>query len=103
MCLSGYMFDTLEEIKPYLEPQGTGPTAIVAKQLATRLKCHVIAGYPEAAPEQTEGNKIGWNSVIVVDPSGEVVGNTRKTLLDDKTDQIWALEGTSMHELVFAN
>lgn len=48
MCLSGYMFPSATTILPYLEQPRIGPTSLLARALATRLKCHVVAGYPEA-------------------------------------------------------
>ncbi|RXK37312.1 protein N-terminal amidase [Tremella mesenterica] len=113
MCLSGYIFPNPSSILPYLEIQGTGPTSMLAKSLARRLKCYVIAGYPEALPttsvptsqfsiskletpksekEVEEDEGVGYNSAMVVSPSGEVVGNYRKTFRFD-TDKNWAREG----------
>jgi protein N-terminal amidase len=48
MALSGYVFSNPTSILPYLENPKTGPTATLAKSLAKRIGCHVIAGYPEA-------------------------------------------------------
>ncbi|WWC67031.1 uncharacterized protein I206_100938 [Kwoniella pini CBS 10737] len=118
MCLSGYVFNHPTAILPYLEPQRIGPTSLLARSLARRLRCHVVAGYPEALPSapqpfeiddtqsQTESNAgpssmkqlegegtgVGWNSAVVVGPSGEVVGNYRKTFRFE-TDKSWAKEG----------
>lgn len=49
MALSGYMFSSPSSILPYLEQPRIGPTSLLARDLATRLRCHVVAGYPEAA------------------------------------------------------
>nr|XP_018266445.1 protein N-terminal amidase [Kwoniella dejecticola CBS 10117]OBR88603.1 protein N-terminal amidase [Kwoniella dejecticola CBS 10117] len=118
MCLSGYVFNHPTAILPYLEPQRIGPTSLLAQSLAQRLRCHVIAGYPEALPSapqppetdaersqsesnagpssmkqlEGEGTGVGWNSAVVVAPSGEVVGNYRKTFRFE-TDKSWAKEG----------
>ncbi|WWD22277.1 hypothetical protein CI109_106768 [Kwoniella shandongensis] len=121
MALSGYMFSSAISILPYLEPQRIGPTSLLARSLARRLRCHVIAGYPEALPTapqpssssrpstpmtsqrnntgphemkdlEGEGEGVGWNSAVVVGPSGEVVGNYRKTFRFE-TDKTWAKEG----------
>jgi protein N-terminal amidase len=56
MALSGYMFSTPTSILPYLEPTTAGPTTKLAQALAKRLKCHVVAGYPEALPSQQAGS-----------------------------------------------
>ena len=108
MALSGYMFTKPTSIVPYLEPQRIGPTSLLARSLARRLRCHVIAGYPEALPSaegssseyearevkdvESEGAGVGWNSAVIVDPSGEVIGNYRKTFRFE-TDKNWAKEG----------
>ena len=105
MVLSGYMFTKPASIMPYLEPQRIGPTSLLARSLARRLQCHVIAGYPEALPlpggsssvdggneVENEGTGVGWNSAVIVDPSGEVIGNYRKTFRFE-TDKSWAKEG----------
>jgi len=120
MALSGYMFSTATSILPYLEPTTSGPTTKLAQALAKRLKCHVVAGYPEALPSapqpgssssssgdgslgeagpkemkalEGEGTGVGYNSAVIVGPSGEVVGNYRKSFRFE-TDKNWAREGT---------
>ncbi|WWC85581.1 uncharacterized protein L201_000445 [Kwoniella dendrophila CBS 6074] len=130
MCLSGYIFNSPISILPYIEPQRIGSTSLLARSLAQKLKCHVIAGYPESLPTapqppessnssnslsslssnpensinnsnagpsemkqlEGEGTGVGYNSAVVVSPSGEVVGNYRKTFRFE-TDKNWAREG----------
>jgi protein N-terminal amidase len=118
MALSGYIFPTPLSIMPYLEQPRIGPTSLLCRSLAQRLRCHVIAGYPEALPEETagdehgadeesetaadssrrggkvmkEGEGVGWNSAMVVGPGGEWIGNYRKTFRFE-TDKNWAREG----------
>lgn len=111
MCLSGYVFNSPISILPYLEAPRIGPTSHLARALATRLGCHVIAGYPElipssaspspsptittdTAPKEMEGEAlgVGYNSAVIVSPTGEVVGNYRKTFRFE-TDKTWAREG----------
>lgn len=95
MALSGYMFKSLSEIRPYLERPVVGATAVLASSLAKRLECHVVAGYPEAHesdPLAATGEEArGYNSAVLASPSG-VIGNYRKTFLFE-TDKNWALEG----------
>jgi protein N-terminal amidase len=122
MALSGYMFPTPTSILPYLEPTTSGPTTQLAQSLARRLKCHVVAGYPEAlhTPQTSsnsgeggsssgmgeaggkemkalegEGTGVGYNSAVIVGPDGEVVGNYRKSFRFE-TDKNWAREGMSI-------
>lgn len=126
MALSGYMFSTPTSILPYLEPTTAGPTTKLAQSLAKRLKCHVVAGYPEALHTQAssstaneagsssgeaggeagpkemkalegEGTGVGYNSAVIVGPSGEVVGNYRKSFRFE-TDKNWAREGMYFHD-----
>ena len=105
MAISGYMFCTPSSIQPYLELQRIGPTSLLARSLAQRLKCHVVAGYPEALTEddatallkgvkevESEGEGVGWNSALVVGPEGNVLGNYRKTFRFE-TYNNWAREG----------
>lgn len=98
MCLTGYMFPSSSSIQPYLEPPRIGPTSLLLRELATRLGCVVIGGYPEQIEGQDvngagDGNeRNGYNSALVVQKTGEVVGNYRKTFLFE-TDKTWAREG----------
>lgn len=70
-------------------------------EISARLTCgpalclpsaYVVAGYPERADPPLASGK-GYNSAIVVSPTGEVVHNYRKTFLYE-TDKTWAAEGT---------
>lgn len=53
----GYVFDSAAAISPYLEDPRTGPTSKFCQELAKRLSCYVVAGYPERlAPEEGESH-----------------------------------------------
>ncbi|KAL1967670.1 hypothetical protein VTN77DRAFT_2927 [Rasamsonia byssochlamydoides] len=101
MAFTGYNFPSLQAIKPYLEPQGRGPTAQWARETARHLKCKVCVGYPEISkaevrheapsPSETEKEKY-FNSLLVVDENGEILLNYRKQFLY-YTDETWASEG----------
>ncbi|KAJ5182867.1 Carbon-nitrogen hydrolase [Penicillium capsulatum] len=104
MALTGYNFPSLDAVKPYLEPVGTGPSAAWARDTAKRLHCKVCVGYPEI-----EANGDGplpakyYNSLVVVDEHGQVLHNYRKSFLY-YTDDTWASEGNmerGFHELSF--
>jgi protein N-terminal amidase len=45
--VQGYMFPDAPSVAPYLEHPKTGPTASFCAELARRLECHVVAGFPE--------------------------------------------------------
>ncbi|KAI0150184.1 carbon-nitrogen hydrolase [Xylariaceae sp. FL1272] len=94
LAFTGYNFKSLYHINPCLELKGSGISALWARSVALRFNCVVTVGYPEKVDV-----KLRWptspeyyNSVIVVNPDGETIGNYRKSFLY-YTDQTWALEG----------
>lgn len=91
MAFSGYVFSDPSSIAPYLEPPRIGPSSLFCRSTAQRLGCYVACGYPERPQEEGER---GWNSALIVSPSGEVVHQYRKTFLYE-TDNNWAREGAS--------
>ncbi|KAI5897135.1 carbon-nitrogen hydrolase [Schizophyllum commune H4-8] len=100
MAFTGYVFDGPTSIKPYLERPHTGPTSRFCAELALRLRCYVVAGFPELLlPEELAklgkdaGDKVGANAAVIYDPEGERVGDYRKTNLFE-TDQSWSIPGT---------
>lgn len=103
MVFTGYLFKDANSIKPYLEVPREGPTSRFCAELATNLKCHVVAGYPERlSPAEYElgidhtgdpVTKIGANSAILYGPGGKFIGNYRKTNLFE-TDTTWSKPGT---------
>lgn len=91
----GYNFKSLQQIHPFLEPSGSGISALWARTTALKFNTKVLVGYPEkvdvrfkwpASPEY-------YNSAIMVNGDGETTVNYRKNFLY-KTDETWALEGT---------
>ncbi|KAF8513774.1 hydrolase [Gautieria morchelliformis] len=96
MVLTGYAFPSAEALKPYLERPLVGPTSRCCSALAERLRCHVIAGYPEFLDDtepQTSTQVIGFNSAVIYGPDGQWRGGYRKTNLFS-TDMTWARQGT---------
>lgn len=87
LALTGYNFPSLDAIAPFLEPTAAGPSTKWAVDVATRLRCHVTVGYPEAA---ADGRR--YNSTVTVSPAGDVLANYRKAFLY-YTDETWAHEG----------
>ena len=47
MVFTGYTFKDKEDIRPYLEKAGEGPTFDWCASQAKRLGCWVFCGYPE--------------------------------------------------------
>ncbi|KAI1367479.1 carbon-nitrogen family protein [Xylaria arbuscula] len=94
LAFSGYNFKSLQEISPFLEPQGSGISALWAQTLALKLNCMVSIGYPENrdVKDRWPTSPEYYNSVLVVNPDGETIANYRKSFLY-YTDETWALEG----------
>ncbi|KAF8228545.1 carbon-nitrogen hydrolase, partial [Tricholoma matsutake] len=113
MAFTGYVFDSAEAILPYLELPHSGPTSEFCKELAERLSCYVVAGYPErlepreagtpaedtnllagtSSPEHRPQRHVGANSAVLCSPSGECILGYRKTHMF-QTDVTWAKPGT---------
>ncbi|KAI0333719.1 carbon-nitrogen hydrolase [Cubamyces sp. BRFM 1775] len=103
MIFTGYVFPDAASISPYLEEPRTGPTSRFCSELAARLHCYVVAGYPERLlPDEIERVKledgreverVGANAAALYGPDGAFVGEYRKTNLYE-TDMTWAKPGT---------
>lgn len=78
LTLSRYPADTLPEGTPsaIAEDLETGPTITFARDAARDFGAHVHASLYERADA---GDGLGFNTAVVVSPSGEVVARTRKT------------------------
>ncbi|KAH9889791.1 carbon-nitrogen hydrolase [Cubamyces lactineus] len=103
MIFTGYVFPDAASISPHLEEPRTGPTSRFCSELAARLHCYVVAGYPERLPpseiervhleDGREVEQVGANAAALYGPDGTFVGEYRKTNLYD-TDMTWAKPGT---------
>ncbi|KAL8407584.1 hypothetical protein RB594_006420 [Gaeumannomyces avenae] len=93
-AFTGYNFQSLQEISPYLEPAGSGISALWARTTALKLDCNVVLGYPEKVdvrpmwPTSPEY----YSSSLLINGDGETVATYRKAFLS-YTDEKWALEG----------
>lgn len=101
LAFTGYNYPSYDSIQPYLEPTTAGATTKWAIATATRLRCHVIVGYPEISTDidedrqpTTDGEPVHkrYNSTVTVSPTGEILANYRKSFLY-YTDESWAAEG----------
>ncbi|KAK1760627.1 hypothetical protein QBC47DRAFT_10793 [Echria macrotheca] len=95
MAFSGYNFKSLDHIMPYLEPSGSGISALWARTTALKYDCTVAVGYPEIVDSSRRHRGSSpkyYNSLIVVNGDGETVANYRKSFLY-YTDATWAQEG----------
>ena len=87
MTLSGYVFDNLEDIKPYTSYYDKGEQFEFVSNLSKRLKCYCFMGYAE----KTYDNKY-YNSCFIITPKGESLPSYRKHFLY-YDDERWCLEG----------
>jgi protein N-terminal amidase len=103
MAFSGYVFENASAITPYLEHPRTGTTSKFCSDLARKLKCYVIAGFPEklSLTEDRKINQVGANSAAFYGPDGEWVGGYRKSHLYE-TDLTWAKPGVGCSTLFFS-
>lgn len=85
LAFTGYNFKSKSEIAPYLEPTTAGISTQWAQKTAKRLHCHTLVGYPETTGGSTPKT---YNSAVMVDPTGLIAFNYRKTFLYS-TDEIW--------------
>lgn len=94
IVLPGYNFKSLSHISPFLEPQGSGISALWARTTALKYNTNVMVGYPERVDVSAKwptGPEY-YNSTLVVNGDGETIANYRKSFLY-VIDETWALEG----------
>ena len=87
MTLTGYIFQNLEEIKPYTSYYDKGEQCNFITKLAKRLKCYCFMGFPE----KTYDDKY-YNSCFIITPDGTSLPSYRKHFLY-YDDERWCLEG----------
>ncbi|KAG9125772.1 Carbon-nitrogen hydrolase [Ceratobasidium sp. 392] len=110
---TGYVFPTAASILPFIEHPGASPSTDACTELARRLQCHVIAGYPappltiDESKQQAEdgttpkssdrdgpsGQGVARNSAVVVEPTGKVIHTYAKTNMFE-SDLPWAQPGS---------
>lgn len=111
MAFTGYVFPTAESILPFVEHPDKSYSRDACAEIAQRLKCYVVAGYPaptltpqggkeqagEDSSDPAEGTKksegVARNNAIVVDPNGQVVHEYTKTNMFE-SDLPWAQPGS---------
>lgn len=118
MAFTGYVFKSKEDIEPFAERSDVGVTFKWAEKHAKRLSCTVICGYVEIEEQDHERERIVvlklftlifntyklapklYNSMIMVNPDGQLVCNTRKVCKSspfiDKVNQFAACRLFSM-------
>lgn len=66
LCTSGYVFNSLEEVKSVAEHYTLGGTAQRFKELAKLMKCSFVIGFPEL------DNASLYNSSMLINPDGNI-------------------------------
>ncbi|ORX85876.1 carbon-nitrogen hydrolase [Anaeromyces robustus] len=97
MIFTGYMFESKEEVKDFVEDGETGVTVTWAKNFAKRINTFVQIGYPQVKIEN--GKELYYNSICIVNPKGEVK-NYQKSFLYSQ-DEKWAEEGKGFQTFNF--
>ena len=92
MALTGYVFDSLNEIQNSLEEYNNGKTfdfcSKISKKLNIslyRLNCYVFCGFPEKCVE--ENKEVYYNSYLITDRDGTALPSYKKTFLYE-TDKV---------------
>lgn len=121
MALTGYVFRDYNEIHPLLEDptdEEQAPSYLLAKELAVRLCCYVVIGFPckwtpaldkylskqresspfDARPAGRSAHEVGieskqvFNAALLVNETGDLVHVARKHFAYED-DKRWAVEG----------
>ena len=87
MTLTGYIFQDLDDIKPYTCYYDKGEQFNFITNLAKRLKCYCFMGFPE----KTFDDKY-YNSCFIITPEGVSLPSYKKHFLY-YDDERWCLEG----------
>ena len=87
MALSGYIFDSAQDIQPYMSLYNQGEQYEFVSNLSKRLKCYSFLGYAEVTQK---GHY--YNSCFIITPEGESLPSYRKHFLYTD-DERWSLEG----------
>jgi predicted amidohydrolase len=74
LCLSGYQFTALDEVRALSEPVPDGPSVRALSELARSKRMFIVAGLAEAADGRN------YNSAVLIGPEGWM-GTYRKTHL----------------------
>ncbi|KAK4119912.1 carbon-nitrogen hydrolase [Parathielavia appendiculata] len=88
LAFTGYNFESLQHIYPSLEEAGSGISSLWARITALKHDCTVVVGYAEKVDAAAHEY---YNSALIVNRNGNIVGNYRKSSLY-YTDKTWARE-----------
>ena len=88
MALTGYTFDSKEDISPYTSYSDEGETFEFCSYISKKLKCYTFLGFPEKVRE----NKNLYNSLMITDRNGQLIKSYHKKYLF-KDDKNWCNPG----------
>ena len=88
MALTGYFFDSSEDIGPYTSFCDEGETFEFCSYISKQLKCYTFLGYPEKVKE----NSNLYNALMVTDRDGKLLKSYHKRNLF-KDDKKWCFPG----------
>ena len=87
MALTGYFFDSKEDIEPYTSYCNKGETFDFCSDVSKKLNCYTFLGYPE----KDESNNF-YNSLMITDRNGKLIKSYHKKNLF-KDDKKWCTPG----------
>ena len=87
MALTGYFFDSKEDIEPYTSYCDKGETFEFCSNVSKKLKCYTFLGYPEKGE-----NSNFYNSLMITDRDGNLIKSYHKKNLF-KDDKKWCTPG----------
>ena len=88
MALTGYFFDSKEDIGPYTSYFDEGETFNFCSYISKKLKCYTFIGYPEKVREDLNL----FNSLMITDRNGKLLKSYHKRNLF-KDDKKWVSPG----------
>jgi predicted amidohydrolase len=92
MCISGYCFESREEIAP-LTQTADGPVMQAVRDLARGWQIHIIFGMAE----REEPGSIFYNSAFLINDQGRISGRVRKI----NSESRWACPGSQFQDNIF--
>ena len=91
MALTGYYFESKEDIGPYTSYCDEGETFEFCSSVSKKLKCYTFLGYPEKVKE----NNNLYNSLMITDRNGKLIKSYHKRNLF-KDDNNWCSPGDKL-------
>ena len=76
MALTGYTFDSKEDIGPYTSYSDEGETFEFCSSISKKLKCYTFLGFPEKVRE----NKNLYNSLMITNRNGQLLKSYLKMI-----------------------